>query len=212
MPDYHEPLIPGETYHLFSRAVGNEKLFLSDENYRYILARLFYHIGPVAELYSYSLLPNHFHLVVRIKQSDDVVVHYEMVKRKQYHLMDTDLSDFIMERFSNWLNGYTKAFNRMYQRKGALFMDYLKRSHAKDGADLTSFLFYTHKNAVHHGLTKHIGDWPYDAYNALLSNVPTQLLVNEVMDCFGGREGFIKFHQQPVTLKNLDWEDDSPNL
>lgn len=152
MPDYHQPLMPGETYHLFSRAVGNEKLFLNDENFRYFLARLQYHISPVGELYSYSLLPNHFHLVVRIKQAEDVVAYYEAVKRKPYHLLDTDLSDFIMERFSNWLNGYTKAFNKMYNRKGALFMDYLKRSHAKDAADLVSFYFIPTKMPYTMGL------------------------------------------------------------
>ncbi len=36
-----------------------------------------------------------------------------------------------MERFSNFLNSYTKSFNKANNRKGALFMDYLKRSVVK---------------------------------------------------------------------------------
>jgi REP element-mobilizing transposase RayT len=131
MPNYHEPLIPGETYHIFSRAVGFEKLFLSDENYRYFLEKFDYHVSPVADLFTYSLLPNHFHLLPRIKSVETIAKFYEEIKQKPYLPLETDLSDFIMERFSNWLNGYTKAFNKMHQRKGALFMDYLRRNHAK---------------------------------------------------------------------------------
>ena len=208
MTRYHQPLIPGEIYHLFSRAVGNERLFLNDENYRYFLARLNYHVSPVAELSTYTLLPNHFHLVVRIKQADVVAAHFEMVKQKSYHLLETDLSDFVMERFSNWLNGYTKAFNKLHHRRGGLFMDYLKRSRADTNADLIAFIFYTHKNAVHHGITNQIGDWPHDAYKSLLSNAQTLLLRKDVMELFGGPTGFVQFHQQPIALKKTHWEDD----
>lgn len=154
----HQPLLLGGIYHLFSRAVGNEKLFLSEENYFFFLCKLREHIEGVSELFCYSLLPNHFHLFVKISDSDRIAEKYKLVKRKEFAAIDSNLSDFIMERFSNFLNGYTKAFNKMYSRKGALFMDYLKRSLADDDSAFTSFIFYIHKNAIHHGLTKQIGD------------------------------------------------------
>jgi REP element-mobilizing transposase RayT len=207
MSKYHDPLTRGETYHLFSRAVGFEKLFLSDENYRYFLNRFEHHVSPVADLYTYTLIPNHFHLLARIKANEAIIPYYEHIKQKPYDFMQTNISDFIMERFSNWLNGYTKAFNKMYRRKGALFMDYLRRSHAKNDSDFGNFVFYLHKNAVHHGITKKIGDWPWDGYSTLITNVPTQLLRDEMWDFFGGKEGLIKFHQRPVILKPDDFAD-----
>lgn len=51
MDPYHCPLIAGNFYHLFNRAVGNEKLFHTDENYKYFLAKLKHHVLPVADLY-----------------------------------------------------------------------------------------------------------------------------------------------------------------
>src|SRR4051794_14105085 len=114
MHNYHQPLISGEVYHLFSRAVGNEKLFLSSENYNYFLLKYTHHLELIADLFTYSLLPNHFHLLIRIKTTDQIIKAYEVVKKKNYSPMETNLPDFIMERFSNWLNGYTKAFNKMY--------------------------------------------------------------------------------------------------
>jgi putative transposase len=148
-----------------------------------------------------------FHLLVRIKSTETIIPFYEEVKQKPYDPLVTDLSDFIMERFSNWLNGYTKAFNKMYRRKGALFMDYLRRSHAKNDADFAHFVFYLHKNAVHHGLTKTIGEWEWDGYKALLNDLPTQLLRNELLDFFGGEDAFVKYHQRTIELKVEDWVD-----
>jgi REP element-mobilizing transposase RayT len=201
MQDYHQPLLPSETYHLFSRAVGSEKIFIEDKNYIYFLKKLHFHTQEVADIFTYSLLPNHFHLVIRVKTFDHIARNFELVKKKKFDPLIMDISDFIMERFSNFLNCYTKSINKMYNRKGALFMDYLKRSKVEKESDFTAFVFYTHKNAVHHGYKVNIGEWKYDAYHSLISEKPTKLLRNEVLEWFGGREKFIKFHEQQVDIK-----------
>jgi putative transposase len=48
--DYHQPLVSGEIYHVFSRAVGYEKIFKSDENYLYFLQKLKQHTSPVCDI------------------------------------------------------------------------------------------------------------------------------------------------------------------
>jgi putative transposase len=203
MNNYHQPLIPSQSYHLFSRAVGNEKLFLSHENYLFFLQKLKQHTTGVCKLYCYSLLPNHFHLFVKINNEEEIIKHFEEVKKIKYQLLQHNLSDFIMERFSNFLNSYTKAFNKVNNRKGALFMDYLKRSMVNDASDFTAYIWYIHKNAVHHQITKNIGDWQYDSYQSILSNAPTSLLRNKVIEWFGNKEELIKFHQQQVIPKQI---------
>jgi putative transposase len=199
--DYHQPLLPNNTYHLFSRAVGSEKLFKDEENYFFFLRKLKQHTDCVCQFYTYSLLPNHFHLLARIKTAEEIVLAFQQVKKKQFDEKLHVLSDFIMERFSNLLNSYTKAFNKRNNRKGALFIDYIKRSLAKDDTDFATFIWYIHKNAVHHGYTKSIGDWQFDGYRSLLSERSTNLLRKEVIDFFGNKEQYIYFHQQPVDLK-----------
>lgn len=206
MSNYHIALFPGEIYHLYNRAVGKEKLFLSEANYHYFLSKLKQHTSPVADVFAYALLPNHFHLVVRIKQENDIMQYFHDKKRKPFNPKENSLSDFIMEQFSNWANAYVKAFNKMYNRKGGLFIDYMKRSLMQNDSDFTSYVFYVHKNAVHHGLTKKIGDWPYDSYNSLISYQQTSLLREDVMEWFGSKERFIQFHQQLVAVKQIDFE------
>jgi len=170
----------------------------------YFLERMKHHILPVADLLAYSLLPNHFHLVVRVKSEAELLDLFLIKKKKPFNSNENFLPDFVMEQFSNWLNGYTKAFNKFHKRKGGLFMDYIKRSEATRDSSLTSFIFYVHKNAVHHGLTKEIGDWQFDSYNSIISTKPTELKRDEVIEWFGSRSQFIDFHKQPVDLKHED--------
>mgnify|MGYP003460667827 CR=1 FL=1 len=100
MPDYHLPLLPGEKYHVFSRAVGNEKLFLNANNYSFFLSRYIRHISPVADTYCYCLLPNHFHCMVKIKEQAQLERHFHEVKYDK-PLLPELLPEFVMERFSN---------------------------------------------------------------------------------------------------------------
>ncbi|MEO5985129.1 MAG: transposase [Ferruginibacter sp.] len=202
MDRQHKPLLADQFYHVYTRAIGNEKLFLSNENYRYFLSKIKHHLLPVVDVFAYSLLPNHFHLLVRIKPMETLQVYFKNKKSKTFNELVNDMPDFVMEQFSNWLNGYTKAFNKMYNRKGGLFVDYLKRSEALTDADISSFIFYIHKNAVHHGLTKQIGEWTYDSFQLILSEKPTSLLREGIIGWFGSKKSFIDFHQQPVEIKN----------
>ena len=201
MNEYHQPLLPNHTYHLFSRAVGSEKLFIEPKNYLFFLNKLKLHTSSVCSFYCYSLLPNHFHLMVRIHEEGILIQHFEEVKKKQYQADKHDISDFVMERFSNFLNSYTKSFNKVYNRKGALFIDYMKRSQVRCDEDFTAFVWYVHKNVVHHSLAKKIGEWTFDSYNTMLSEAPTVLLRQDILDWFGDKEAYIKFHQQEIQKK-----------
>ena len=202
MPNQHLPLLPDNYFHLYNRAVGDELLFRTEENYRYFLRKMKEYILPVAQIWTYTLLPNHFHLLVKIRDDSVIEAYYKLKKKKDFNPANQLISDFIMEQFSNWLNGYAKAYNKMFNRKGALFIDYLKRSMAVEDNDITSFIFYIHKNAVHHHLTKKIGEWKFDGYRAIISNGNTELAQQEVIEWFGSVEQFIQFHNQPFDLKN----------
>lgn len=196
MPDYHLPLLPGEKYHLISRAVGDEKLFRSQRNYPFFLARYIKHISPVADTYCYCLLPNHFHFMVSIKEEPQLEHHFHEVKGSKYFSAEL-LPDFVMERFSNLLNSYVKAYNKMYGRKGGLFIDYLRRKQIESTEQFRATVRYIHRNPVHHGYCTDLSTWNWSSYHAMRSNEPTWLLRNEVLEEFGGLNKFESFHGQP---------------
>ena len=206
--DYYQPLIAGEKYHIVSRATGSEKLFTEPENYRFFLQRFDKYILPVATVFAYALLPNHFHFLIEIKPYDQL---FELYKSKKQHLKAAQIPvkaddyrqpEFVMQHFSNLLNSYTKSFNKKYNRKGALFMDYLRRVQIKTDEQFFATLFYIHKNPVHHGICKDIAGWGWSSYNSILTNDSTKIERERVIDFFQSAEQFIAFHNQPVHLKN----------
>ncbi|HSM57092.1 MAG TPA: hypothetical protein VK879_13145 [Candidatus Sulfomarinibacteraceae bacterium] len=62
---YKEPLAPGTYYHIYNRGINDEIIFKEERNYPFFLKKMAHYILPVAEVYAYCLLPNHFHLLVR---------------------------------------------------------------------------------------------------------------------------------------------------
>lgn len=58
----HTPLVAGEFYHLFNRAnTQTDKLFHRERNYHYFLEKWNCYLGGFFEVWSYCLIPNHFH-------------------------------------------------------------------------------------------------------------------------------------------------------
>ncbi len=199
--DYYPPLLADHICHITARAVGKEKLFLNEDNYRFFLKRYDKYITPVADTFAYCLLPNHFHLLVQVKPFDELKEQYKKVKPRSTEVENWQ-PVFVMQQFSNLFNSYAKAFNKKNHRKGALFIDYMRRVTVTSDGQFTATVFYIHNNVVHHRYHKDLGNWPWSSYNAILSDAPTKLERQKVLDWFGGPEKFIEYHSQPICIKN----------
>ena len=114
-----QPLEPFGYYHIYNRAVGAERLFYSDRDYEAFMERIPRYLLQCFELYSYCLLPNHFHFCVK---TGDV---------------DTDKAS---KAFSDFSNSYCKWFNLKHSRKGGLFMRPFKRKKLSHDAYFTRFM------------------------------------------------------------------------
>jgi putative transposase len=86
MQDNTAILEPDGIYHIYNRANGSELLFLSDDNYRYFLEKFNQYIHPVADVFCYCLMPNHFHFLVRIKPERDII---EIIEKWKFHSTKT---------------------------------------------------------------------------------------------------------------------------
>lgn len=191
---YHCPLLPDHIYHVFNHAVGSENLFREADNYSYFLALMIRHIVPIADVYAYNLLPNHFHLLLRIKDVDGLTEYYQNQKNLP-HPATIDWSRYVMQQFSNCCNAYAKAYNKRFDRRGALFLDYIKRSQITSQDYFFNCIHYIHFNAVHHGLCKSIDEWYWTSFQTYLTTAITRLDRQVVLKNFDGKEQFILFHQ-----------------
>jgi hypothetical protein len=199
MRQFNDSFLADNCYHVFNRAVGSEQMFKEPENYRYFLEKMKEHVLPVADIFSYSFQPNHFHLFVLIKPINIIEKKFQHLKiKEQQQKYDINRSLFISEQFGNWCNGYTKAFNKRYNRKGKLFMDNLNRRLIDSDAYYSKIIHYIHANAAQHGLCRDVESWPYSSYHSIVNNSAPWILRDEVLEWFGGLNNFILFHQQPI--------------
>ncbi len=167
-----QSLTPDTFFHYYNRGNNRENIFKEESNYFYFLNLVKKYLVPVADLYSYCLLPNHFHLALRIKGKEQLPAEYVDGGRK------------LSQPFSNMFNAYTKAFNKMYRRGGSLFQEHPKRE--KIGSDnyLRNLILYINTNSSHHAMADY-HTYPYSSYQALVGNGKTLLKRDEVIALFG---------------------------
>jgi putative transposase len=200
-----EALLPEKIYHIINHANGSENLFRSNENYRYFLEKYTEYIYPIAETYAYCLMPNHFHLMVKIRSEADIFNF--LVSRQAESVKKQDLTGFenlsglLSQQFSHFFNAYTKAYNKMYDRRGSLFERAFKRKSVETEAYFTQLIVYVHLNPIKHGFCKDILDWPYSSIHAYYLDKSTKINRQYLQNWCGNKQGLIEFH------KNLDIDD-----
>jgi hypothetical protein len=67
------PLLYDTYYHIYNRGVNGEDIFVEERNYHLFLNLVERHLIPVADLFAYCLLRNHFHLSARIKSEEEIL-------------------------------------------------------------------------------------------------------------------------------------------
>ena len=186
------PLQAGGCYHIFNHANGPEQLFVQEGNYAYFLRKYAQHISPVADTFAYCLMPNHFHLLVRIKTWEALPAHWDI----EAYSPETELrcAHKISKCFGNLFSAYAQAFNKQQHRRGNLFISNFKRKPVTEDWYFARLVHYIHYNAVHHGFHMHPCEWPHSSFMSLLSHRPTRLLREEVLAFFGGRDAFLAAH------------------
>jgi len=158
-------------YHIYNRGNNRENIFIEDDNYLYFIKLLKKYLLPILDVYSYCLLPNHFHLIVKIKENNQLPIAIRTGKTKLY------------QPFSNMFNAYTKAINKRYTRRGSLFQEHLKRKEIIDEKYLRSLIIYVNTNPDHHGIANY-SDYKFSSYNELISDESNLLSKNEAITLF----------------------------
>ncbi|GMQ30396.1 transposase [Algoriphagus confluentis] len=170
-----DPFYPEKFFHVYSRTNGAELLFRTEENYTYFLQKYQDHCSPYFSTLAYCLLPNHFHFLIRVEESAE--------------------PEAALSAFSNFLNGYAKAYNKLYDRHGALFQRKFKRKRVGQESYLSQAIIYIHKNPQKHGIVKDYKNWKFSSLNALISRKPTNIERDFVLDWFAGLQHFKKVHE-----------------
>jgi putative transposase len=145
------PLITAETYHIFNRGAHKQPIFTNGEDYRRFQINLYLanHSKPIVvseilsrekhrepfsgyptdkslvEVLGYSLMPNHFHLILRQKTDGGIT------------------------RFMKKVGvGYSMYFNLKYEHSGTLLQGPFKSSHISSDPYFKWLFAYVHLNPI----------------------------------------------------------------
>ena len=182
-----EPLICGKVYHIYNKSVGEERLFKTDKDYVFFLKKLKRFILPISDLYAYCLIPNHFHLFLKIKNYDNIPDLKNDEKETEY----------LTQIFTNFFISYSKSFNNAHNRLGRLLLQPFKRKLVEDEDYYAYLVAYIHRNPIHHGLVSNFSDWKYSSYNSFIFKKQNiEIEREEVLSYFYTLDEFIDFHQE----------------
>lgn len=215
-----QPLVPAATYHIFNHANGFENVFHQEENYRFFLEKYRLYISPVAETFAYCLMPNHFHLVVRIRKREviealirnkiEVSTSSNSTSSKVQNfgrgetieidkIDEVDIEKFLSKQFANFFSSYTQSFNKMYKRMGSLFIKNFKREMIANREHFVNAVVYTHRNPIHHGFCSSFTGWGYSSYLEIADQKSDVVAVEKTLGIFGST-----VHFEQVHLENLE--------
>jgi putative transposase len=189
------PLQPDCYYHIFNRGNNRGDVFFEERNYSYILSLLEKHILPVAEIYVYFLLKNHFHLLVRVRDMDEIDNPETLKVSKTFSVSEKDIN-YASRKFSDLFNAYAKAINKAYGRTGSLFEHPFGRKLIDNSAYINRVVIYIHQNPYKHHFIDDFKDWKYSSYHEFLSDQPTIICRNIVDDWFEGENQFKAAHDE----------------
>lgn len=143
MPRAPRDLIPGGTYHIFSRGSNRQAIFQYDSDRVDFLMCLEAVVARYElECTAYCLMPNHYHLLMTAREGT-------------------------LSTAMKALNGrYSLRFNRRYGRGAHLFKNRFGAVLQEDEAQLVWTLRYFARNPVESGLCSQPGEWPWSSYRA----------------------------------------------
>ncbi len=142
MPNRRIKFAEGEYYHLYNRGALRQTLFYSPNKYHMYLALVQHYASEFGiTIISICLMPNHFHILIRVER-------------------DGNVSEF-MKRVCLV---YSKRVNMDLRRTGTIFQGRYQAKHINSQSYLRQICIYIHANPVKASLVDGPGEWDYSNF------------------------------------------------
>ncbi len=186
------PTEPDRAYHIYNRGVNKDNIFTKKATYFKFYGNIVNCLYPIAKVYAWCLMPNHYHMLVRIKTKKELS---EIPIFKS--LTDEDkIIDKIHRQFSNMMNSHARYFNNINKRSGPLFDKSIQKNLVTSSDYFYYLIAYIHNNPVHHGFCKNPEDYTWSSLYHYLDESKQTDAMKEIIKDFGGLEAFLDAHHR----------------
>lgn len=185
-----DALVPGRTYHVFSRSIAGFRIFSCDAEFSRLVEAMRFFQREVVALRFFKFLK----LRRRGKVYSEEMIRWSkqepLVKIYAYCIMPTHIhlvlkqlkNDGISIFMANILNSYTRYFNTKLGRKGPLWESRFKNVLVETDEQLLHLTRYLHINPTAAGLVEKPEDWPASSYGEYLGETPASERICEFDD------------------------------
>lgn len=203
MPGRLIPIVTNQTYHIFNRGIDHRPTFpnsiqlkrainvinyyrfsnlpislskflkTSKETRENIMLDLRKKNSKLVEIFSYCLMPNHFHFLVK-------------------QLQDKGISRFM----ANFQNSYTRYFNTQEERTGPLFLDQFKSVIIETDEQFLHVSRYIHLNPLTSFVVKDfdsLKEYSWSSLSEYRENTPVICELNSILNFFKQKEDYLSF-------------------
>jgi putative transposase len=168
----------------------------------FFLQKVKEHIIPVANVYAYCLMNNHFHFIIQIKENlnllninkdgDSTLSKFQTLTKFKDGLHSQ--KSIASKQIGKLISSYTQAFNKLNNRHGSLFESPFKRKRIESEIYLLQSIVYVHRNVLE--LNEKMEGYDFSSYKSILSDSKTLIKRKEVIEIFGNINNFRFIHQR----------------
>jgi len=207
------PLTYGDYFHIYNRGINGCDIFKSTSNYEHFLALYDEYITPIAETFAWVLMKNHFHLLVRIKEKDEIgfiQLKANRGSKSSGRNVESAAPSVGSRRYkpshqlSHLFNAYAQSINKEFERTGSLFEHPFKRKLIDNKWYMKQVILYIHNNPVHHGFCSHPIEYPWNSYPTCISKKSTKLKRDDVMGWFDNIANFKTRHLEKLDIEAIE--------
>ena len=187
----------GNLYHIYNQGNNRQKIFFNRRNYLYFIEKIKIHVVPFSDVIAWCLMPNHFHLMVEVKETIRPSITNNMERSSNTTPKTKSLT--FNTSIGIMLKSYTRAINLQENRTGSLFREETKAICLNQIHDISPNWFsvaggtiinidspdlqypntcykYIHDNPVKAGMVKEAADWEFSSYGEIYGNREPKLV------------------------------------
>jgi putative transposase len=196
----------GGIYHVYNQGNNRQVIFFKKENYFFFLRKIKTFILPFADVLAYCLMPNHFHLMISVNETE--IPAAAIVGVTNSHPDNSGKRLTLNSSIGIMLRSYTRAINKQEKRSGALFREETKaiclnepkwdspKWYTSSGiimmnVEIPDFQYpqvcynYIHNNPVKSGFVEHPGEWQFSSFTEIQGKRNESLVNLEKVKEFG---------------------------
>ena len=194
----------GHIYHIYNQGNNRQKIFFNRENYFFFLGKMKEYIMPYADIMAWCLMPNHFHWMVYVRETD--IFRSRGATQSRTPTISDNIS--FNKSIGILLASYTRAINNQENITGSLFREKTKAECLTAFNGITPSFYntefgtimnipdpekeypqicfnYIHNNPVKAGLVKSAEDWEFSSCQDICGMRNGKLINRERINEFG---------------------------